>query len=79
VQRLESVREMIEQRFAPLAIDFDSDAPPESSRDLEARSIDDAIDFVFLAVGDDALLRDSLDALGRAYVDQLYVRKIERG
>src|SRR3546814_19739978 len=53
-------------------------APFEIAGHLEAAGEDHAVDFVFLAVGDEALLGQALDAFGVGHVDQLDIRPVER-
>ena len=78
MQRLQAVVPVVEQRQPVAAVDLDAEAAPELGRDLEAGRVDDAVDVVLAAVGDDARRRDALDALGLADVDERDVVRLKQ-
>src|SRR5690606_10129765 len=62
-QRRDAVLPLLAEGNAILAHDVVARAPLQRRANLEAAGKDDAVELVLDAVGDDALLRDAVDAL----------------
>src|SRR5690606_24769288 len=76
VERPRPVRPVLAEGLAAAADEVVAGAPRVRRPDLEARRVDQAIDLPFDPFGDDAPLRDPLDALSLR-VDERDVRAVE--
>ena len=69
---------MVGNQSAVASVNLEAGTSKEVA-DFEASSVDDAVDLVLNAIGDNALPGDSLHTLGVANIDQRDVRAVERG
>ena len=76
MQRRDAVRPLARQREAVAAGEVVAGAAGVVGADLEAGGVDQAVDLVGLAVGDDGVFGDALDAAAFG-IDQRHVRPVE--
>src|SRR5215471_4025667 len=78
MQGTKAVLIMVGQQSAIAPVNLEAGASKEVA-DFETSGVDDAVDLVLDAVGDDTFPGDSLHTLGLADIDQRHVRAVECG